>query len=329
MLLNSLGTSTGEAQSASDVLRELSYTDEILVKARRLVIDDQCPSQRARDLIVQAADMQKEAWSAYGRGLHRAAMKGTKLARGLAQEAIKIAERWKFVKNHIDRTAELLELASQLVAESHDDQAAALLETALGQFERGKEALRAGQVEQAFYLLRNANKLARDVVARLQEGDLDHQRVIRELERTDRLIEKARPLVQESGDEAAASLFDQGLQMQMKAWEFFRRGRQKVAQELTLKARQLVARALALVEGPLSAEIVRGAVQTTDDLMARVRVTIMESQNQEAIDLFEAAEDHQDEAKAALSEGHLKLALAQTKIARRLVDKALDLIGGA
>ena len=43
-------------------------------------------------------------------------------------------------------------------------------------------------------------------------------------------------------------------------------------------------------------------------------------------ELFQSACDHQDKARSALAEGHFKIALAQTKIARRLVDRALDMV---
>jgi hypothetical protein len=327
ILLLALKPEVANAQSAAEAMRELMRTDEVLLKAKRLVIDENCPSQRAREFLIQARDLQKEAWRAYGKGMHRTAMKGTRAARELAGEAIKIAERWRFVKDQIHKTAELLELASEKVTTSQNPQTAGLLETALRQFERGKSALREGQVEQAFHLLKNANKLVRDIIAMLQEEQGDQIRVGRELARTDRLIEKARPLIEESGDEQALILSDRGLQNQTKAQGFFDQGRYQVAYQLTLEARELVARALVMVEGPISPERVGQAIAATDELMARVRPMITESQNDAAIDLFLTADNHQDKAKEALAGGRLKVALAQTKVARRLVDKALELVG--
>lgn len=324
-----LGAEVACAQNEAGVLRELKQTDLILLQGKRLVIDEGCPSKRARELLIKARDVQKEAWEAYRRGNYLQALKGTKVAREWAEEAIRIAERWRFVAQNIRRTRELLDVASEMVRVSQNPRAAALLETALGQFERGKEALREGQIEQAFHLLKNANKLAKDTIAMLQEEEAELERVRRELERTDRLIDKAKPLIEESGDEKALVLFDRGVQTQIKAWEFFEKSRYNVAHQLTLKARELVARALGLVEGPISPERVRKAIQATDDLMARVRPAIMESQNQVAIDLFLSAGNHQDKAKGLLAARKYQLALAQTKIARRLVDKALKLAGEA
>ena len=323
-----LGIPQASAQSGEETLRELKLTDAILVRAKRLVIDEGCPSKRAQELLTQARDLQQQAWGAHWRGNHSMAMKGTRAAREMAQEAIKIAERWQFVVKQIRRTRELLDLATEMVAASQSPRAAALLETALRQFERGNEALREGQIEQAFYLLKNANKLARDVISMLQEEEVEGERVRRTLDRTDRLIDVAGPLIEQSQDEKAQMLFDRGVQAQIRAREFFDEGRYKVAYQLTLKARELVARALGMVEGPISPESVRKAIAATAELMGRARPVIMESQNQGAMDLFLAAESHQEKARILLEAERYKLALAQTKIARRLAGKALEMVGG-
>jgi len=327
MLSTALGTGNARAQNvAADVRSELKATDAMLLKAKRLVIDENCPSQRARDLLIRARDIQKQAWGAFGNGFGRAALTATKRARDLAGEAIKIAERWNFVKQHIQKTADLIELASEMVAAQPDPQAAILLESAVGQFERGKEALRSGQVEQAYHLLKNANRLARDIISRLEEYRPGGDRVLRELERTDRLIAKAGPDIAESGDEKAQQLLDRARQVQAQAYTVFEQGRYQLAHGLTLEARKLTAKAWAMVSGPVSPERVQQALTATDELIDRLRPVIMESGHEDAIELFRSAGSHQEKAKAALAEGHYKVALAQTKIARRLVDRALEMV---
>jgi len=327
VLFTALGSGNAWAQNvAADVRSELKTTDALLLKAKRLVIDENCPSQRARDLLIQARDMQKKAWGSFGNGFHRAALTATHRARDLAMEAIKIAERWNFVKRHIQKTVDLIELASEMVAAIPDPQAAILLESAVGQFERGKEALRSGQIEQAYYLIKNANRLARDIISRLEEQRPGGDRVLRELERTDRLIDKAAPAVTESGNEQAQALLDRARQVQVRAYDIFEQNRYQLAHGLTLEARKLTAKAWAMVSGPVSPERVEQALAATDELIDRVRPAIMESGQEDAIELFQSAGSHQDKAKAALAGGHYKIALAQTKIARRLVDRALEMI---
>lgn len=326
VLAMALGSRAVEAQNAADVRTELKATDAILLRAKRLVIDENCPSQQARDMLIRARDMQKKAWGAFGNGFHRVAWQSTSRARDLALEAIKIAQRWQFVKQHIQRTTDLVELATEMLAAHPHPQAAILLESAVGQFERGKEALRSGQIQQAYHLLKNANKLARDIIALLEDHGPGGDRVMRELERTDHLIDQARPAIEESGDEKARALLDRTLQIQAKAYHVFEQVRYQLAQGLTLEARELAAKAWAMVSGPVSPERVREALAATDDLMDRVRPVIMESLNEDAIELFQSAGDHQEKAKAALAEERFQIALAQTKIARRLVDRALEMV---
>ncbi|KPL17664.1 MAG: hypothetical protein AMJ92_11425 [candidate division Zixibacteria bacterium SM23_81] len=327
VLVIGLGIQMANAQGGVEARRELELTDALLLKAQRLVIDEGCPSKRAHELLDQAKNLQKEAWMAHNRGQHRLALSGTKTARGLAQEAIKIAERWRFVVRQIQNTSELLDIATKMVRVNQNPRAAALLETALSQFERGQGALREGQIEQAFHLLKNANKLAREIITMLRQEDMGQERVGRELDRSDRLIDKARSLIEESGHEKARALLDRGVQTQIRAREFFDEGKYEVAHQLTLKAREFVVRAVGMVEGPIDPERVKRTIGATDGLMEGVRPIIMESQDREAVQLFLSAENHQDKAKGLLATQRYKLALAQTKIARRLVDKALELVG--
>jgi len=112
VLVIGLGIQMANAQGGVEARRELELTDALLLKAQRLVIDEGCPSKRAHELLDQAKNLQKEAWMAHNRGQHRLALSGTKTARGLAQEAIKIAERWRFVVRQIQNTSELLDIAS-------------------------------------------------------------------------------------------------------------------------------------------------------------------------------------------------------------------------
>ncbi len=328
VLMAGLIAETAEAQGWEESLRELELTDAVLLKGTRLVFDAGCPIQRARDLLDQAGAMQKEARGAHQRGQYRAAIKITRAAREQAQEAIKLAERWQFVEKQIHRIRELLDLAAEMVRDNQNPRAASLLETALNQFEWGKDALREGQVDQAFSLLKNANTLTREIIAMLQEEVVDRERVVRELDRTDRLIDKTKPMIEDSGDDKARALFDRGVDVQIEARRFFEQGRYRLTHRLTMRARELVAQALVMVEGPMSPERVSKDIAATDQLMERVRSIIMESLNQAAIDLFLSAEEHQDKAKVQFEAQRYKLALAQTKIARRLVDKALNLVGG-
>ena len=326
---SALGYGTVEAQSAAaDVRSELRATDAVLLKAKRLVIDENCPSQRARDLLIRARDIQKQAWGVFGNGFHRAALKATKQARDLAMEAIKIAERWNYVKRHIQKTADLIELATRMAAAHPDPQAVILLESAVGQFERGKDALRSGQIEQAFHLLKNANRLARDIIALLEDHRSDGERILRELERTDLLIAQAAPVIEESGDEKARDLLHRAREIQARAYDVFEQARYQLARGLTLEARKLTAKAWTMVSGPVSPERVREALAATDELIERVRPLVMDSGNEGAIEMFLSAGSHQDKARAAHAEEQFKIALAQTKIARRLIDRALEMVTG-
>ncbi|MCK4427374.1 MAG: hypothetical protein KAW16_02705 [candidate division Zixibacteria bacterium] len=95
----------------------------------------------------------------------------------------------------------------------------------------------------------------------------------------------------------------------------------------TQKARDFVLKALKIVEENPTPRMVEKAIERNDDLINNLGPQIRASGNQEAIDLFENGLSHQKKAKQYLEDGKLKAALAQAKVARRLIIKAFDMSG--
>jgi hypothetical protein len=155
--------------------------------------------------------------------------------------------------------------------------------------------------------------------------DVGTERVRRELERTDGLIERVRSSVRESGDEEAARLLERGVALQSEAQESYRLGRLAVAYAMTLQARGLVNRAALLAHGPLDDDAVGRALEETDRVLEGAGEMVSPSGADVARKLLEKAREHQLRAHSLARDGELRTALAETRVARSLAKRAIRL----
>ena len=98
--------------------------------------------------------------------------------------------------------------------------------------------------------------------------------------------------------------------------------------KLTLKVREVVQRALRLVEEDVTPQMVQNAIQQNERLIKRVQEKIKAGINLEAVSTLEKSLSDQGKAKEYYHTGKFKAALAEAKVANRLINKALEMIQG-
>jgi hypothetical protein len=315
---------------------QLQRTDEMLKNASDLVVASE--SERARRLLDNALVIQESAWELYARcGTEnlracRNASEATTRARREVRHAIQVAREQstdeRAAQQAIDRAQQLLE---QAWSSLHDDaagdaalRATRLLEQAQAQLDRALEQFRERHFAVARLLAESAGRLVQQGVAFDSDESLDAGRVERELERTDRLLERAAPVIRESGRRPAMQLVERATELQARAKQALDQHRPWIAVRLTREARQQVRRALRMVDGPVDPELVAQAVEQTDALITRAAPVVRESAVERAIELLERGIQRQARARTLEADGELHAALAQTRVARRLVQEALD-----
>ena len=116
-------------------------------------------------------------------------------------------------------------------------------------------------------LLRNGRVFL--VRIRSTDGAEGPDRLQRELERTDRLIERAREAIGDSDLPEAIRALERATNLQQDAWAAFRAEKFRVALAATREARNLAAYVLKLVRGPVSTEQVQRGLSETDRLLDR------------------------------------------------------------
>jgi len=315
----------GQAQIRDRLQEQLQTTDDVLDRAREVV--QASDSQRAREHLERAQQIQVRAWGEYRAQRGVIAARLTVEARQEALRALDLAREDSGLRSRADREIEKARRALDLAREAFDgapgDQAQRLLEEARLQVERGRIQLNEQHFEVAIRLAVSAQSLIRQALG--TRDDIGGERARRELERTDNLIERVRSTVSESGDEEAGALLERGTGLQSEAWGAYRQARLAISYAMTLQARNLVNRAALLAHGPLDDESVARALEETDRVLESAGEIVASSSTEIAGKLLEKAREHQVRAHDLAERGELRASLAETRVARSLAKRALQL----
>ncbi len=314
--------------------REIELTDQILEEARAVVMASE--SARARNILPMAAELQETAHGFFARcgsddlGACEGAARATVRARRQARQAIQIARAESGldieVTIAIERASTLVDEAAAAAAEQGGGGVERQLAEARTKLERAREQHRARQFRVALNLARAAERQARAAMGLGTVGPLRPERLAIELERTDRLIERAAPTIRDAQDERAGRELERAVTLQEEAHHHLTAGRPGAALRLTRQARDAVHGALRLVAAPVAREQVEQALTQTDQLIARIAEPVRASGQPDAIRLLDAAIEHERRARELLVQERPNLALAETRIARNLALEAEDLI---
>ncbi len=166
--------------------------------------------------------------------------------------------------------------------------------------------------------------------ANAQAGSLNN-RVLQELERTDRVIEKAREWAGPAVTAVARGHLELAIELQRDAWGEFRRGQQyyQRAAELTLKAREQALRALDAARIEKKAEdTVRRTLEQAESRVPEVTDTVAQSQDRQASVVLEQGTDHLRRARRAFLDRHFAQAARMAMLASTLIERAARLARG-
>lgn len=316
------------AQIREEVEKELDRTDRVIERAKEAAAESRNP--KAENLLKLAMNLQGTAKEAFEGERFWLAAKLTLRAREKAFEAIGVTRRSEenenLVLKAIERTDQIIAKAKGKAFLADNQRAFSLLEIAIRNQQKAKEFYHEHKLKVALKLTLKARESAQKSIDLAEQKNKLERFAKKELEKTDKLIDKASPIVKENGNVRAQDLFDKGADRQEMAKDLFGQKRFNVAIKNTQKARDFILKALKTVEENPTPRMVEKAIERNDDLINKLGPQIKVSGNQEAIDPFENGLSHQEKAKLYLAEGKLKAALAQAKVARRLITKAFDMI---
>jgi len=322
-LLSLVGIAAAQTERER-VRAELVRTDDLLAEVKPIVEGSRI--EEARQLFRLAAGLQQSAWSSFQGRLHGRAKDLTLRARERARQA-KVAagidpER---VREEVRRTRDLMAELGPAIDRASVPRANQLWKMAQTEQSAAENHLAAARYGHALKFTSAAREHARAAFAAIR-GRAGVERVKRELDRTDDLIQKAKERLGNSAARRATEVLNKAVELQRQARQALSENRHLAALRLTLAARDLLLRAWEAGRAGVTFELAEQALEENDALVSEWAEAIRADADTPAAKLLEQGVVHQEAARGLLGQQRLRLALAECHKARRLLQRAVELV---
>jgi hypothetical protein len=330
VLATLLAASTASAQCNPRIDGERVL--EKLERAR--VVVERSQVEEARLLLAAAGRRLQEAGRLERERKREQACMNIRAAESLIEKALEVAVRTDVVQGELERelvrTDEFLRELAGEVRECGVREAARMLDGAFRQQDEAWRAFRAQRARLAYKITLNAREHGKRA-RRSCEGDrgLGAEAVEAELGRTDRYLEEAaRVLRDRDARGPQKQQLEHAIAIQAEAWRHHRGNRPVLAMQLTRQSRATARRALAGMAKEPQAEDIQFLIETTGELLDRLREEAEASDDDSAGRLLEQATRLLEEARGALQAGRNREALGSARAASALALDVSERLGG-
>jgi hypothetical protein len=248
-LLATSSLAFAEEPTPERVQQALDITDRRIEQAQTLVSTSD--NQNAEVELDLAVELQARARTAFASAQLRLSLNLTFQARAHADRAIALIRGLPDpdrVLVQLERTRELLERAKDGIEECNSDRARALLRVAFEMQGRAEAAARDGRYLAALQLTLSARERAHRALRLCKVEDNLHDAAERALSRTNEVIQRARDIVAEHGNEQARNALARSIELQSQAEAQFRMEHFEASLRLTQSARAFAHRAIRLCQ---------------------------------------------------------------------------------
>lgn len=317
-----------EAQTRASIERELEKTDAVIERATEAVSASR--NLKAESLLKTAVELQSRGKDAKHQFRYGLALDFTLKARKRAYEAIgftkKDEENENLVLKAIEKTDQVISQAKEVAGELDQNRASSLLEMAVRSQQRAMEFYREHRLKMALKLTLEARETANKVKSFAGNGQRMDRLAQGQLESTQRFFDKAVTIIQESRNQSATDRLEEARSLLEKARDLVAQKAFARSIKDSRRAREMVEKALRLVEEDITPGMVESAMQQNERLIEKGEETMKGNLNPEAIDIFERGLSHQSKARQYYGDGEYRAALAEAKVANRLLNQALQMV---
>lgn len=240
------------AQDGARVQIELGRTDDRIAQAQSVVSGSN--NERAEFAISQAVNLQSDAKSRYASSQFAMALRLTLDARNRADVAVAAVQGLPDpdrVRAQVERTRELLDRARDRIEECAEDRARAMLRGAAELQGRAETALADQRYLAALRLTMSARERGWRALRLCNVHEDLEANADRAIRRTDQILDRARQIVSDHGNDRAREALNQAVDLQRRATAEYRATHEDAALRLTQSARAAAYRAIRLAGGRL------------------------------------------------------------------------------
>jgi len=258
------------------------------------------------------------------RGQFVAAVAKLKLAFSLLEQAAKITLTGPVLRLR-GQLEELLRRAEDAVSRGRHQEAQRVLTEAKKNRDKAEQAVKAVQIDRAAEHYRVGISLAKRAIDMVsQDGRVDVDVISDERAKFERLLDRAREVVDESRNERATQILHQAVGLAKSAEDAYRNRNLNLAKKLLNQSSLLLLRAMDLASAGSSSAIdqSRTALFRLRDDLERAQPAIDQSRNPRARVLYERARRFAGDAQRALRKGRSYAALWKTDIGMNMLARA-------
>ena len=319
-----------EARLEEQALKAIERAAFRLEQARTAFEDAGSRDAAARRLLLEANDNLRRAREQLQQHTFEVSLNLAESSAALSLRALRLLRHDLVdaddVQDEIERTEQVLER----LADVRPALPPALVNLADRAIDLQAQA-RAGAVAGDLAIARERTLAARSLGLRALRvasgGETSAENVERAVAATDDILERARELMQETGDRHAAERMADASRAQDAARHSLARSEFEAALRQTMRARTIVRDALGGSSATVDAAAVETALARTDELLGRLQNALESRDDAQARDVLRRARARQEEARHAFADGDPRRALALTKVANNLAREGLRLLG--
>jgi tetratricopeptide (TPR) repeat protein len=321
MLLAGLVSAQAQQQRVRD---ELVKTDGIIAEVKPIV--ERSGIEEARQFLKLATGLQQSAWQAFQGKLLPRAKDLTMRARERARQARLVADiNPDKVREEVRRTRDAMAEFGPAIIKANDPRANELWKMAQTEQRAAEDHLAGARYGYALKFTMAAREHGKAAFAAIR-GRVDVERVKREIDRTDALIEKARARLGSGVSQRATDILNKAIELQKQARQALADGKPLQALKLTLSARDLLLRAWETGRPKLTPELVEQALAENDALITEWADDIRQAGDTLAAALLEQGIKCQEAARRFFEQQQLRPAFNEANQARKLLKRAVEMI---
>ncbi|MDH3217508.1 MAG: hypothetical protein OEN01_14700 [Candidatus Krumholzibacteria bacterium] len=327
-ILQTIALAKREAKLEESAGKAIERARNRLEQARQLINErDARDAVAARKLTEEAHSQLQRSYDNMREHLYEVSLRLAVSSEQFSSRAITIIRRdfsdAESVERAIAKTERIIERGREHIKIEENQRLRRMLQEALQLQTKAKQSYRAGRPVMALDLTEQARRIAMRVL-KASASKANSENVEQAIRLTDALLQEAREVARERDLKELFERIEKAEQLHKQSKHQFDKGDHERALGLTVRAREILKKSLASIRTEPKQDGVESALKKTDEILGRLREAVEQSRDELAAELLSRAQTKQDKAWQNFRQARLRAALANTRLARKLANRAFE-----